>query len=114
MGVQLPKPAAQILLLRMIHVLVAKENHKVLHQRVVHSLERLDIEWPGQVNAANFSADCRRYLPDLNFLPWHRGFSVSRGRSITCKGRRSPPRHPPFDGLAGTSHPSRATKAHPE
>ena len=41
-------------------VLVSKEDHQVIHQRVVDGLDRRLLQGPGQVDAANLGADGRR------------------------------------------------------
>ena len=62
MDVQLAEAAAELLVLVVRHLLVAEEDHQVLHQRVVHFLELLVAERLGEVDAGDLRADRGRQL----------------------------------------------------
>ena len=72
MHVQLAEAAAERHLLLVVHLLVAEEDHEVLHQRVVHFLEDLVSHRLRQVDAEDLGADHRRHLADLDRLVGHR------------------------------------------
>ena len=68
---RLPNLPAEILVLVVRQMLVAKEDHQVFHQRVVHFLELLVAERPRQIDPADLGADMRRQLGDLDRLVGH-------------------------------------------
>ena len=68
MNVQLAEPAAERLVLFDRHLLVAEEDHQILHQRIVHFLELLVAEILRQIDTENFGADDRIELPHFNRL----------------------------------------------
>ena len=65
MDVQLAEAAAERLVLLVRQLLVAEEDHQVLHQRVMDLLEGLVAERPGKVDAGNLRADAGRKLAHL-------------------------------------------------
>src|SRR5438874_4470312 len=82
---QFAKETPERLVLVMVERLVAEEDDKIFHQRVVHFLELLIAERTRQVDSADFRADMRRQLSDLDRLVGHpRSFRVSR-----CHCKRS-------------------------
>ena len=72
MDMQRPEAAAERLVLLDRHVLVAKEDHQVVHQRIMHLLELLVAERPGEVDTDDFSADGGRKLAHVDRLIGHR------------------------------------------
>jgi hypothetical protein len=62
MQVQLAEAAAELLVLVVAELLVAEEDHQVVHQRIVHLLELLVAERPGEVDAEDLRADHGRQL----------------------------------------------------
>ena len=65
---EIAEPPAEILVLVVRQMLVAKKDHQVFHQRVVHFLELLVAERARQVDPADLGADMRCQLGDLNRL----------------------------------------------
>jgi len=70
---QLAETAAEILVLVDGEVLVAKEDHQILHQRIMHLLELLVAQRLRQIDAVDLCADARRQLADFDGLIAHRG-----------------------------------------
>jgi hypothetical protein len=62
---------AELLVLLDAHLLVAEEDHQVLHQRIVHLLELLVAQWPGEVDPGNLGADRGGELANANRLIGH-------------------------------------------
>ena len=71
MHVQRAEAAAEILLLLVVDLLVAEEDHQVLHQRVVDLLELLVAQRPRQVHAGDLRADGGRELAHADGLEAH-------------------------------------------
>src|SRR5262249_23056465 len=69
--VQLAEATAKIHLLLDAQLLVAKEYNEVVHERVMHLLELLIVERPGQVDAKNIRADIWGRLAYLDSLVAH-------------------------------------------
>jgi hypothetical protein len=61
---QLAEPRAKRLLVFDRQVLVAEEDDLVSDERVVNPLERVRVQWPVEVNAANLGADRGRQRMD--------------------------------------------------
>jgi hypothetical protein len=68
MNVQLAEPAAKILVLVDREALVAKEDHEVVHQRIMNFLELLVAQRLRQIDAVDFGADGRRQLAHVDGL----------------------------------------------
>src|SRR5438874_1032498 len=78
------QPAERFVLL-VREILIAKEDHQVLHKRVVHFLELLIAERSRQVDPGDLGADMRRQLFDLDRLVWHRALPPDlRFGTIAC------------------------------
>jgi len=71
MHMQLAEAAAEILLLLGRKRLLAKEDHEVLHERVMDLLELLVAELSTEIGAENLGADGRSQFPDLDRLIAH-------------------------------------------
>jgi hypothetical protein len=77
------RPKSLCWLLRQL--LIAEEDHQVLHQRVVHLLELLVAQRPGEVDAENLRTDDGRELAHLDRLVGHRHFLLAFCRSLREK-----------------------------
>ena len=71
MDVQRPEAAAEILVLLDGHLLVAEEDHQIVHQRVMHFLELLVAERLAEIDAEDLRADHRGELAYLDRLIGH-------------------------------------------
>src|SRR2546421_7645546 len=71
MDVQLAEFAAEVSMLVDAELLVTKENHQIVHQRVVDLLELLVTQRFGQVDTVDLGADHWRHLAHLNGLVAH-------------------------------------------
>ena len=71
MDVQLAEAAAQLLLALQRQELIAKEQHLMLHQRVVQLLELLIAEGSREIEAGNFGTDPRGRRNDRDGLERH-------------------------------------------
>src|SRR5205085_9621311 len=71
MNVKLAELAAEIGMLADAELLVTKENHQVVHQRVVDLLELLVAQRFGQVDTVDLGADHWRHLVHLDGLVAH-------------------------------------------
>jgi hypothetical protein len=69
---------AEILVLVVRQVLIAKKDRQVFHQRIMHFLELLIAERPRQVDPADLGADMRRQLGDLDRLIRHPALHSAR------------------------------------
>ena len=80
-----PNRRPNALLLGVVHVLVAKEDDLMRHQRVVHLLERLVAERLRQIDASNLGADHRRYSMDLDRLRHADALPFVAANLATCR-----------------------------
>ena len=71
MDVQFAEPSPERLVLVERKVLVAEEDHHVLHPRIVDFVERPVVERPRQVDPPDFHADGRRQRVDLDNIVRH-------------------------------------------
>src|SRR5471032_945862 len=95
MDMQRAEAAAEVLVLVDRHLLVAEEDHQVLHQRVVHFLELLVAERLGEVDAEDLRANGRRELAHFDGLVGHFCFlrcreDIPPGRRAAAKSRQNP------------------------
>ena len=79
MRVQRAEAAAEVLVLVDRHLLVAEEDHQVLHQRIMHFLELLVAQRLGEVDAEDFGADGGRELAHVDRLIGHCSFPPELG-----------------------------------
>ena len=98
MGMQRPEAAAEILVLVDRHLLVAEEDHQVVHQRIVHFLELLVAERLGEIDAEDLGTDGGRKLAHLDRLIGH-GFL----RWLQARWQRSMPARLQPHGQSGQS-----------
>ena len=66
MNVKVPELSAQRFVLLERQLLVAKEQHEVIHQAIVDRLERLRRQWCGQVDAGDLGANHGRNRVDMH------------------------------------------------
>ena len=85
MEVQFAETAAERLVLLVRQLLVAEEDHQVLHQCVMDLLEGLVAQRPGKVDAGNFRADAGRKLAHGDRLLAHLHFLSPFGRAYARK-----------------------------
>ena len=77
--VQFAEAATEGELLLGADVLIAEEDHQMIHQRLMDHIETGIVQRPGQIDATDFSADPRCQLADLDAVrrhvscpPWRR------------------------------------------
>ena len=79
MGVQRPKAPAELLVLLDRHLLVAEEDHQVVHQRIVHFLELLVAQRLAEIDTEYLRPDARRQLAHFDRLIGHWRFLPELG-----------------------------------
>ena len=124
-----PKRRPKALCWSCVELLVAEEDHQVLHQRVMDLLEGLVAERPGEIDAEDLGADHGRELAHLDGLVAH-GFppyfcrKPTREKTMSdtlilraaTRPMRPPSRRPsprPSSNTAASSCRSRAPSAKP-